>query len=202
MFYKFEESKSHSFHSSEEAMEAMKYANELMSQAIAYLSNMGVNTPSMKVVKPIEISMKNADMAAARLFKGYANNDRYYADAAYSQNIKKADDGNYVMAKKYSFGQLPVGESSRVYDRIVTDHTRAIHSWEGDDCGVFITIDGDTTIINITHDSFNEIMETVINRTESIQSYLRLALNDVKKTKEEKDIAEKILAYIDWKTQQ
>ena len=78
MFYKFEESnKSHSFHSAEEAMEAMKYANELMSQAIAYLSNMGVNMPSMKVVgKPIEISMKNADMAAARLFKGYSNNDR------------------------------------------------------------------------------------------------------------------------------
>ena len=203
MFYKFEESKSNSFHSSEEAMEAIKYANELMSQAIAYLSNMGVNKPSMKVVgKPIEISMKNADMAAGRLFKGYANNDRYYADGAYGQSIKQADDGHYVMAKKYSFGQLPVGEASRVYDRIVTDHTRVIHSWEGDDCGVFITIDGDTTIINITHDSFNEIMETVINRTESIQSYLRLALNDSRRTTEEKNIAEKILAYIDWKTQQ
>ena len=200
MFQKFEES--NKFHNADEALEAMKYANELMSQAIAYLSNIGVNKPSMKVVgKPIEISMKNADMAAGRLFKGYSNNDRYYADGAYGQSIKKIDD-HYVMAKKYSFGQLPVGEASRVYDRIVTDHTRVIHSWEGDDCGVFITIDGDTTIINITHDSFNEIMETVINRTESIQSYLRLALNDVKKTKEEKDIAEKILAYIDWKTQQ
>lgn len=201
MFYKFEES--NKFNNVDEALEAMKYANELMSQAIAYLSNMGVNKPSMKVVgKPIEISMKNADMAAARLFKGYENNDRYYADAAYSQNIKKADDGNYVMAKKYSFGQLPVGEASRVYDRIVTDHTRTIYSWQDDDCGVFITIDGDTTIINITHDSFNEIMETVINRTESIQSYLRLALNDSRRTTEEKNIAEKILAYIDWKTQQ
>ena len=199
MFYKFEETK---FHDANEAMEAMKYANELMSQAIAYLSNMGVNKPSMKVVgKPIEISMKNADMAAGRLFKGYANNDRYYADGAYGQSIKKVDD-HYVMAKKYSFEQLPVGETSRVYDRIVTDHTRAIHSWEGDDCGVFITIDGDTTIINITHDSFNEIMETVINRTESIQSYLRIALNDSRRTTEEKNIAEKILAYIDWKSQQ
>lgn len=199
MFQKFEESK---FHNADEALEAMKYANELLSQAIAYLSNMGVNMPSMKVVgKPIEISMKNADMAVARLFKGYANNDRYYADAAYSQNIKKADD-HYVMAKKYSFGQLPVGEASRVYDRIVTDHTRMIYSWQDDDCGVFITIDGDTTIINITHDTSNEIMETVINRTESIQSYLRLAFNDARKTKEEKDIAEKILSYIDWKTQQ
>jgi hypothetical protein len=45
-------------------------------------------------------------------------------------------------------------------------------------------------------------METVINRTESIQSYLRLALNDSRRTTEEKNIAEKILAYIDWKTQQ
>lgn len=200
MFQKFEES--NKFHNADEALEAMKYANELLSQAISYLSNMGVSMPSMKVVgKPIEISMKNADMAVARLFKGYANNDRYYADAAYSQNIKKVD-GHYVMAKKYSFGQLPVGEASRVYDRIVTDHTRMIYSWQDDDCGVFITIDGDTTIINITHDTSNEITETVINRTESIQSYLRLALNDARKTKEEKDIAEKILAYIDWKTQQ
>ena len=200
MFQKFEES--NKFHNADEALEAMKYANELLSQAISYLSNMGVNMPSMKVVgKPIEISMKNADMAAARLFKGYSNNDRHYADAAYSQNIKKVDD-HYVMAKKYSFGQLPVGESSRVYDRIVTDHTRMIYSWQDDDCGVFITIDGDTTIINITHDTSNEIMETVINRTESIQSYLRLALNDLRRTTEEKNIAEKILAYIDWKTQQ
>lgn len=199
MFQKFEESK---FNNADEALEAMKYANELLSKAIAYLSNTGVSMPSMKVAgKPLEISMKNADMAVARLFKGYANNDRYYADAAYSQNIKNVD-GHYVMAKKYSFGQLPVGEASRVYDRIVTDHTRMIYSWQNDDCGVFITIDGDTTIINITHDTSNEITETVINRTESIQSYLRLALNDSRRTTEEKNIAEKILAYIDWKTQQ
>ena len=199
MFQKFEESK---FNNADEAFEAMKYANELLSKAIAYLSNTGVSMPSTKVVgKPLEISMKNADMVVARLFKGYSNNDRYYADAAHSQNIKNVD-GRYMMAKQYSFGQLPVGEASRVYDRIVTEHTRMIYSWQNDDCGVFITIDGDTTIINITHDTSNEITETIINRTESIQSYLRLALNDVSRATEEKNIAEKILAYIDWKTQQ
>lgn len=198
MFQRFEETK---FHDANEALAAMKYANELMAKAIAYLSNTGVSMPMKAVGKPLEVSMKNADMTVARLFTGYGNNDQHYADAAKDQNIKKVD-GHYVMAKKYSFGQLPVGEASRVYDRIITDHTRVIHSWEGDDCGVFITIDGDTTIINVTHDSFNEIMETVINRTESIQSHLRLALNDARKSADEKIAAEKILAYIDWKTQQ
>lgn len=201
MFQKFNNS-NNMFRSSDEALEAMKYANALMAKAIAYLSNTGVSMPSMKAVgKPLEVSMKDADMAVGRLFNGYGNNDQYYADAAKDQNITNVD-GHYVMAKKYSFGQLPVGEASRVYDRIVTDHTRVIHSWEGDDCGIFITIDGDTTIINVTHDTFNVIMETVINRTESIQEYLRLALNDARRSTDEKIIAEKILAYIDWKTQQ
>ena len=123
MFQKVEEYK---FRNAKEALEAMKYANELLSQAIAYLSNtgVGVSMPSMKAVgKPLEVSMKDADMAVGRLFRGYGNNDQYYADAAKDQNIKNVD-GHYVMAKKYSFGQLPVGEASRVYDRIVTDHTR------------------------------------------------------------------------------
>ena len=199
MFYKFEESK---FNNSDEAMEAMKYANELMAQAIAYLTNNGGSIPSMKASsKPLEISMKSADTTTAHLLAGVRNNDEYYAITSHRQNIKQVD-GHYVMAKRVSYQQLPVGEENRVYDRIVTDHTRVIHSWEGDDCGVFITVVADTTIIHITSDSFNEILTTVINRTENIQYYLRLALNDAKKTKEEKDIAEKILAYIDWKTQQ
>lgn len=200
MFQRFEDSK---FRSADEAIEAMKYANELMSQAIAYLSNSGAGIPSMRpVCKPLEISMKDADVTAGHLFNGYANNDQHYTDAVRRQYIKKAND-HYVMAKKYSYGdRLPIRESVRVYDRVVTNHNRNIYSWEEDNCGVFITIDADTTIIHITSDSFNEILKTVINRTESIQSYLRLALNDAKKTKEEKDIAEKILSYIDWKSQQ
>ncbi len=183
-------------------MEAMKYANELMSQAIAYLTNTGASMPSMKASpKPIEISMKNADTTTTHLFNGFSNNDKQYDDATKRQNIKKVND-RYVMAMRYSFDHLPAGEDARTYDRIVTNRNRVIHSWEGDDCGVFITIDGDTTIIHITSDTFNEILKTVINRTESVQSYLRLALNDERKPKEEKDVAEKILAYIDWKTQQ
>ena len=199
MFQKFEETK---FRDANEAMEAMKYANELMAQAIAYLTNTGASMPSTKASpKPIEISMKNADTTTTHLFNGFSNNDKQYDDATKRQNIKKVND-QYVMAMRYSFDHLPAGEDARTYDRIVTNRNRVIHSWEGDDCGVFITIDGDTTIIHITCDTFNEILKTVINRTESIQSYLRLALNDARKTKEEKDIAEKILAYIDWKTQQ
>lgn len=199
MFYKFEETK---FHDANEAMEAMKYANELMAKAIAYLTNTGASIPSMKASpKPIEISMKNADTTATHLFNEFSNNDKQYDDATKRQNIKKVND-QYVMAMRYSFEHLPAGEDARTYDRVVTNRNRVIHSWEGDDCGVFITIDGDTTIIHITCDTFNEILKTVINRTESIRSYLRLALNDARKTKEEKDIAEKILAYIDWKTQQ
>lgn len=199
MFQRFEESK---FHNADEAMEAMKYANELMAQAIAYLTNTDASIPSMKASpKPIEISMKNADTTTTHLFNGFSNNDKQYDEATKRQNIKKVND-QYVMAMRYSFDHLPVGEDARTYDRIVTNRNRVIHSWEGDDCGVFITIDGDTTIIHITSDTFNEVLKTVINRTESIRSYLRLALNDARKTKEEKDIAEKILAYIDWKSQQ
>lgn len=199
MFYKFEESK---FRNADEAMEAMKYANELLSQAIAYLTSTGASIPSMKASpKPIEISMKNADTTTTHLFNGYSNNDQQYDKATNRQNIKKVND-RYVMARRYTYEHLPVGEDARTYDRIVTNRNRTIHSWEDDDCGVFITIDGDTTIIHITCDTFNEILKTVINRTESVQSYLRLALNDARKTKEEKDIAEKILAYIDWKIQQ
>lgn len=200
MFQRFEETTK--FRNADEAMEAMKYANELMSQAIAYLTNTGASIPSMKASpKPIEISMKNADTTATHLFNGFSNNDNQYSDATKRQNIKVAND-QYVMAMRYSFDHLPAGEDARTYDRIVTNRNRVIHSWEGDDCGVFITIDGDTTIIHITADTFNEILKTVINRTESVQSYLRLALNDERKPKEEKDIAEKILAYIDWKSRQ
>ncbi len=200
MFYnRFEDMK---FHSTDDAIEAMKYANELLSQAISYLSNTGVSIPSTKAVcKPLEISMKNADVTATHLFNGYDNNDLHYADASKRQYIKKVDD-HYVMGRRYSYESLPIGEDGRVYDRVATNHTRTIHSWESDDCGVFITIVADTTIIHITCDTFNEILKTVINRTESVQSYLRIALNDAKKTKEEKDVAEKILAYIDWKSQQ
>lgn len=199
MFYKFEETK---FHDANEAMEAMKYANELMAKAIAYLTNTGSSIPSMKASpKPIEISMKNADTTTTHLFNGFSNNDKQYDEATKRQNIKLVND-QYVMAMRYSFEHLPAGEDARTYDRVVTNRNRVIHSWEGDDCGVFITIDGDTTIIHITCDTVNEILKTVINRTESIRSYLRLALNDARKTKEEKDVAEKILAYIDWKSQQ
>lgn len=200
MFQRFEDSK---FRNSAEAMEAMKYANELMASALAYLSNSGAGVPSMRpVCKPLEISMKNADVTATHLFNGFDNNDKHYTGAAKRQYIKKVD-GQFVMAKKYTYGdRLPIEEGGRVYDRIATNHNRTIHSWEDDDCGVFITIDADTTIIHVTCDTFNEILKTAINRTESVQSYLRLALNDAKKTKEEKDVAEKILAYIDWKSQQ
>lgn len=104
MFQRFEETTK--FRNADEAMEAMKYANELMSQAITYLTNTGVSMPSMKASpKPIEISMKNADTTATHLFNGFSNNDKQYDDATKRQNIKKVND-RYVMAMRYSFDHL------------------------------------------------------------------------------------------------